>query len=346
MSILFLLASLGVINGAMVGLYLVLKKSATPSDRYFGGLLLVLVVRIGKSVFFYFNPETDRLILQIGLSACVFIGPFFFLYAKALQQSARAFRRLDIILLITLLVLIFGIGIRFPYRAYPEVWNGYIIYGIYAVWLVFFVMGLYICIGLLKGAKLSAKSMSPNQQYLLAMMIAMLFITFTYQASLFVGFTYIWGSLIFTLAFYYLSARVLLSRRPITPKVTTPALENGPELMKRVDDLMLKDKPFVQQGLKLDELAVMAGLSKHTLSKLLNEEYKLGFSHYVKSHRVEETKGLILTRSDLSLEGIGYEAGFKSKSAFFEAFKAMVNCTPAAYKRANGMVRERKISTE
>lgn len=334
MSILFLLASLGVVNGVIVGVYLLWKKPRTPANVYFGGLLLVLCIRIGKSVFFYFDRETDRLILQIGLSACVFIGPFFYLYARALQQQAKEFRRSDILLLITLLAGIIGVGLRFPYRSFPEVWNGYIIYGIYLTWIIFTGVGLYFCGKMLRGTTFSPKTMSGSQKYLIAVILAMLFITITYQAALFVGFTYIWGALIFTLAFYYLSARVLLTRKSITPKVTAPALENGPELLKQVDDLMLRDKPYVRQGLKLDELAALAGLSKHILSRVLNEEYQLGFSHYIKRHRVEETKQLILGRPDLSLEGIGYEAGFQSKSAFFEAFKTMVNCTPAAYKKA------------
>ena len=47
-----------------------------------------------------------------------------------------------------------------------------------------------------------------------------------------------------------------------------------------------------------------------------------------------EAKDLIKSRDELSLEGIGYEAGFNSKSAFFEAFKKVTGQTPAAFKKA------------
>ena len=334
MSILFLLASLGVVNGMLLGFCLVIKTKNTIIDRYFGLLLLALSIRIGKSVFFYFDREVDLLILQIGLSACVFIGPFFYLYSRALQQHEQDFKRKDGLLLLGLLVAIVGIGLRFPYRSFPEIWNGYIIYGVYAIWILFTLLGLYFSGKMLRGVIFSPKKMTGRQQYVAATTVAMLFITCTYQAALFVGVTYIWGALIFSFTFYYLLGRALLTKRSVTPKAPAQLLENGTELLKRVNDLMERQKPFVNQRLKLDELAVLADMSRHTLSRVLNEVYKHGFSHYIKEHRVNEAKQLIATRPDLSLEGIGYEAGFNSKSAFFEAFKKIANCTPAEYKRS------------
>ncbi|MDN5200677.1 helix-turn-helix domain-containing protein [Fulvivirgaceae bacterium BMA10] len=333
MSILFLLASLGVVNGLLIGFYLIIKKKRTVADSYFGLLLLALSIRIGKSVFFYFNREVDQLILQIGLSACIFIGPFFYLYSKALQKHEQDFKRKDGLLLLALLVAIIGIGLRFPYRSFPEIWNGYIIYGIYSVWILFTLLGLYYSGRMLKGVTLSPNKMNGNQQYVAAIALAMLFITCTYQVALFVGFTYIWGALIFSFTFYYLLGRALLTKKSITPKVPVQLLENGNELLAQVNDLMASQKPFINKGLKLDELATQAGMSKHTLSRVLNEVYEYGFSHYIKEYRVNEAKQLITTRPDLSLEGIGYEAGFNSKSAFFEAFKKIANCTPAEYKK-------------
>ena len=328
MSILFLLASLGVVNGVLLGFYLIVKKKKTVTETYFGLLLLALSIRIGKSVLFYFDREVDLLILQIGLSACVFIGPFFYLYSKALQRHEQNFKRQDVLLLIALLVMIVGVGLRFPYRSFPGIWNGYIIYGIYAVWALFTLIGLYY-----NSKVLQPKKMNGGQQYVAAIAVAMLFITCTYQAALFVGFTYIWGALIFSFTFYYLLGRALLTSKPITPKAPAQILENGSELLNRVNDLMEKQKPFISQGLKLDELAAQVDMPKHTLSRVLNEVYKHGFSHYIKEHRVSEAKRLIASRPDLSLEGIGYEAGFNSKSAFFEAFKKITNCTPAEYKK-------------
>ncbi|MEM6841094.1 MAG: helix-turn-helix domain-containing protein [Bacteroidota bacterium] len=334
MSLLFLLASLGAINGSLVGLYLIIKRPRAVVDSYFGGLLLALSIRIGKSVFFYFSPEADRLILQIGLSACVFIGPFFYLYSKALQRQEQDFKRKDVLLLLMLLVSILVIGLIYPYRVYPKIWNEYIIYGIYTIWLSFTLLGLYYNGKVLDRVIFQPQTMSQNQQYMTAIALAMLFITATYQAALFVGFTYIWGALIFSFTFYYLMGRAFLTRESVTPQAPARPLENGSALLSQVDKLMESEKPYTNQKLKLDELAARVAIPKHTLSRVLNEVYTRGFSHYIKEYRVKEAQRLIATRHDLSLEGIGYEAGFNSKSAFFEAFKKLTNCTPAEYKKS------------
>ncbi len=336
MSFLFLFASLGVINGVLLSIYLMARKQNRVTDMYFAGMMLMLCIRIGKSVLVYFNESTDRLILQVGLSACLFIGPFFYLYTRALQQSESNFKKKDLLLLATLLLAIVTLGLIYPYPSRPEIWNNYMVRGIYVVWAFFLVLGFYQLGSVFKKAWRSPFKLDPRERYILAIALSMLFITLTYQFALFIkGFTYIWGSLIFSLSFYYLAGRVLLSPKPVIPKAgTQPPLENGAALFAQVEELMHTKKPFLNPKLKLDELAVMADLSRHQLSRVLNEEYEHGFSHYIKAHRVNEARRLIKVRHELSLEGIGYEAGFSSKSSFFEAFKKITHTTPSAYKKS------------
>ncbi|HAP64901.1 MAG TPA: hypothetical protein DCR93_37250 [Cytophagales bacterium] len=96
---------------------------------------------------------------------------------------------------------------------------------------------------------------------------------------------------------------------------------------------MWDHKLFLSQGLKLEELASASDLTRHQLSRVLNEIYGHGFAHYVNSYRVRAAKELILTRAELSLEGIGYEVGFRSKSSFFESFKKHTGQTPAQFRK-------------
>lgn len=336
MSLLFVFASLGVVNGILLSVYLILKQERVVTDIYFGGLLLALSIRIGKSALVHFDPPVDRLILQIGLSACVFIGPFFYCYLNAIKQERAVFQKRELLILLGLFLLIVGIGTVFPYRSYPEVWNGVIVYGIYGVWAIFVGLGLYEGRTILQKAFRTPAQLTERDRYLLAIMVGVVFITCTFQFALFIrGFTYIWGALAFTVLFYYLLGRALLSKKVIVPKTpSVPKLENATALMQQVDTWMCEQKPFTQQKLKLDELAMQVGMSRHLLSRLLNEEYGRGYAQYLKTYRIEEAKRLIATRSDLSLEGIGYEAGFSSKSAFFAAFKQLVQTTPAEYKKS------------
>ncbi|MEL7533145.1 MAG: hypothetical protein AAFN10_17645 [Bacteroidota bacterium] len=67
----FLLSALGAFNGFLLsGYFLLIKQEKRLSDYFLGGLLLMLSIRIFKSVFLYFNPELFQLFVQIGLSAC------------------------------------------------------------------------------------------------------------------------------------------------------------------------------------------------------------------------------------------------------------------------------------
>ncbi|MEM8895986.1 MAG: helix-turn-helix domain-containing protein [Bacteroidota bacterium] len=335
MSLLFVIASIGVINGVLVSLYLLFKKGRSVAETYFAGLVLTLSIRIGKSIYFYFGTEDDRLLLQLGLSACTFIGPFFYLYSKTLFKGEQSFKRADIALLLVLLFVIITVGIIYPYTIYPEVWNGVVIYGIYGSWGGFAIPGFYFGIRtVLKSKELQIK---PHRglQYQIAIMLAMLFITTTYMTALFFGIAYIWGAVIFTIVFYYLAGRILLTSKPVIPRDSGTRLENGASLLRRVNELMEKEKPYLNRSLKLDYLAEKAGMSRHLLSKVLNEEYLHGFAQYVKEYRVEEAKRMIATRNELSLEGIGHEAGFSSKSAFFEAFKKIEGATPSQYRKAS-----------
>lgn len=114
---------------------------------------------------------------------------------------------------------------------------------------------------MVKAEPISTHKTWGNQQYALGIALAVVFITCTYQAALFVKYTYIWGVLIFSFTFYYLVGRVLLDRNAVTPKRTTVALENGHALLKKVGDLMVTGKPLTSQRLKLDELASLVHIS-------------------------------------------------------------------------------------
>ncbi|OEK03978.1 helix-turn-helix domain-containing protein [Roseivirga misakiensis] len=336
MSALFLFASLGVINGFILSIYLFVKKVKRVADIYFGGLILALCIRIGKSVLVHFNDNLDKLILQIGLSACVFIGPLFYLYSKAIQNNSEAHKRSDMLILALFGLATLVLGILYPYRVEPEFWNAYMVRAIYLVWAIFLFLGLYENRAVFSKLWRSPRQLSEEERYVIGIAISIIFITITYQTALYVrGFTYIWGSIIFSISFYYLAGRKLLAKKSITPKNgTPPPLENGKKLLADVEHYMESDKPFLDPKLKLDDLAKQVNMSRHILSRILNEEYEHGFSHFIRNYRVNEAKRLIEVRDELSLEGIGFEAGFNSKSAFFEAFKKVTSVTPAAYKKS------------
>ncbi|MBK6267070.1 AraC family transcriptional regulator [Marivirga sp. S37H4] len=174
--------------------------------------------------------------------------------------------------------------------------------------------------------------MSKEQHYLTVMTIAILSITITYQIALFGVFTYIWGALIFSLVLYYLLGSILLSSGNFTLQLKNSKVKGGDQLLERLHLHMKINKPFVKRDLKLEDLATTLSVNRQTLSQLLNKHHKHGFTQFLREYRINEAKKLIENRPELSMEGVGYEAGFRSNSSFYEAFKKIENCTPADYK--------------
>ncbi len=307
------------------------KKGRTVAEIYFGGLLAALSIRIGKSILYYFNKETDLLVLQIGLSFCAFIGPLFYLFLINKFSRAENFKSSHHWLLIVLALTIVLVGSIYPYRDFPEIWNGVIIYFIYGTWILFSLLSLIVLVKNWKSrANLSVKS---DRFYLITIVTAYVLITFTYQAALFTGVFYIWGSLVFTVSFYVLLGRLFMRKVEVLPRLDPIPLQNGENLMQRVTQVIESEKLFLNAQLKLDDLASATEISKHQLSRILNEIYPHGFSQFVKEYRVTEAKQLIENHPEWSLEGIGYEAGFSSRSSFFEAFKKIESMTPAMFRK-------------
>src|SRR5690606_11490895 len=88
MTFLFFFSALGAFNGFLLSLYFAVNAKKKFFTNYFLSLLmLVLSVRIMKSVFFYFNPNLSNVFIQIGLSACILIGPFLYLYLKSYAEE-------------------------------------------------------------------------------------------------------------------------------------------------------------------------------------------------------------------------------------------------------------------
>lgn len=101
------------------------------------------------------------------------------------------------------------------------------------------------------------------------------------------------------------------------------------------EHLVVEQKRFLDTNLTLDKIADELHLSKSHLSRIINSELQIGFTDYVNTLRVEEAKNYLLHPdfSNYTLEAIGLEAGFNSKSAFYSSFKKITGLTPSEFKK-------------
>jgi AraC-like DNA-binding protein len=94
---------------------------------------------------------------------------------------------------------------------------------------------------------------------------------------------------------------------------------------------------FLDPGLSLDILASEIKMSTTKVSNIINNHSEFNFSDYINQLRIEKAKIILLEPKyeDYSIEAIGFECGFNSKSTFYTAFKKFANTTPLEFKKEN-----------
>ena len=112
--------------------------------------------------------------------------------------------------------------------------------------------------------------------------------------------------------------------------------ENTVAYHEQLSMLMKEERLFLDQELDLKSLADKLNLSSGYLSQIINKYEQKNFFDFINGYRVEEVKSKIPDPAyqHLSLLGIAFESGFKSKSTFNLAFKKHTGMTPSGFKKS------------
>jgi AraC-like DNA-binding protein len=101
----------------------------------------------------------------------------------------------------------------------------------------------------------------------------------------------------------------------------------------RLQRLMADEKMYEDEGLSLARLAQALEVGPHQLSELINTRFGVGFSRYVRQHRVEAAKRMLLAEPGASVLSIGLAVGFTSQSNFYAAFREITGEVPGRFRR-------------
>jgi AraC-like DNA-binding protein len=109
--------------------------------------------------------------------------------------------------------------------------------------------------------------------------------------------------------------------------------EESKRILKRLQDYMASEQPYLQNQLTIKELADSLKISPKYLSQVINEQLGLNFFNFINQYRVEEVKKRLTDKKyeHLSMLGIALDCGFNSKSSFNSVFKSQTGLTPSGY---------------
>lgn len=107
------------------------------------------------------------------------------------------------------------------------------------------------------------------------------------------------------------------------------------EQVERVTKHMEKQRPYLDNQLKVDDLAQQISLSPKLLSNLINREFDVNFFEYINAYRLKEVISY-LTNPEMDNQSIielAFLAGYNSKSSFNRLFKLETGKTPTQFRK-------------
>lgn len=342
--VLFFFSSLGAFNGLILSIYFFFFTTKKHLSNYFlGALLLVLSIRIGKSVAYFFDYGLPRTYLQIGLTACFFIGPFLYFFIRSEINQVRKLPKSWIWQIAIWLFMILLVGAAYPYQNFPQLWGKYIVPLIYLQWGVYIAFSVLLLKPILK--KLVQKEkLRPFEKWILAIcgIVLLLFSSYVWAYSGITKGSYIMGALIFSVTIYFVVFTLLYRKKTndlssfSAQKYADKKLndEEAQLMIGKLKKMMTEKELFKNPNLKINDLAKEINIPGHQLSQLLNNNIEKNFTLFVNEYRINEACKMLSTNTNFTIDAIGNEVGFNSRSTFFAAFKKIKGMTPSGYQQS------------
>ncbi|MCE7995946.1 MAG: AraC family transcriptional regulator [Roseivirga sp.] len=326
---------LGVFNGLFLTSYFLFNKRETRyTNVYLGLLLLALVIRIGKSVFFYFDSGLNENYILIGLLGCMAIGPMSLYFAKSQINGNKVFDPKSLLHLIPLLLLAFYAIFFVSYDEDRWLWRTQIVTGIYYYWGAYSLYAVFLVVRELY----IRKKAFPEAGWTQGVLLGVTLIWLAYLTSSFTS--YLTGALTFSFAVYLLAWIIITGSRKQSkpnkaksmPAATMPSHEVD-RVSQKIKTVLLEDQRYKSPELSMPVLAKLTGLTPHQFSSFINDQLNQNFSQLINSYRIEAAREMLRSEAHLTVEAIGFDCGFNSPSTFHTAFKKATGLTPAAYRK-------------
>jgi AraC-like DNA-binding protein len=144
--------------------------------------------------------------------------------------------------------------------------------------------------------------------------------------------------LVFMLSFYGLRQQELKNRyltgvKNLKSYQNSNLSDSQKEIIrKKIIRYVETEKAYLQSDLNMEMLANAIHIQRYQVTEVLNTTLGMNFFQFINGYRVEAVKKMLAKDGDkYSIEAIGYDCGFSSKSVFFAVFKKETGMTPKEY---------------
>ncbi|MEL6252075.1 MAG: helix-turn-helix domain-containing protein [Bacteroidota bacterium] len=112
--------------------------------------------------------------------------------------------------------------------------------------------------------------------------------------------------------------------------------EQKEKYLKKLLLHMEREKSYLKPELTLSDLATELHMNTRYLSQIINEKRNMNFMDFINGYRIDLAQELLKSKShkNYTVLAIAQESGFKSRSAFYEAFRKQTGTTPANYRKS------------
>ena len=106
------------------------------------------------------------------------------------------------------------------------------------------------------------------------------------------------------------------------------------KIAPKVDEWVSR-KGFCTPEMTIKDVAMQMGTNHNYLSTYLNKHLNMTFQVWLNTLRVEESKKILTSGEDLSIEEVGIKVGFSQNYNFSRWFRVITDMTPYQYRRQN-----------
>jgi AraC-like DNA-binding protein len=321
---------IGIVNSFILIIYaLTTKKGQKITNYIFAFLILMLTIRISKSIVVSFSYDLHDFLITIGLAGFLAIGPAYYLLFESIIREKFKITIKHLTHLAPALLLIALWFLIDDLRAEWDYWHLF-----YRLILLQYMIYMTITTFNVNLSGFNRKDLI-NQINILGYFLAAIW--FLYLLNDVSGFPYISGAILYSIVIYF-SLVIIINKGFIinnsNPKYKNTGLKEDEKnrILREFKNLIFEEKTYRSNTISLGLLSKKINTSTHALSQAINENFDKTFFELIAEARISEAKLLLKQNKNTKVSDIAFEIGYNSLSAFNTAFKKSTGLTPTKFR--------------